>query len=557
MHDVLLNPLANSPEKSRGAIYTRREVVETILDLVGYTADFPLWQKSILEPCCGQGDFLLPIIARLIASYRRENGSLFGAGTALIDTVRAVEISTASHAMVSAAVVGFLEEEGVCCSDAEGLAAAWVIHSDFLLTRLPKAFDFIVGNPPYLRQERIPESLLAEYRRRYATLYDRADIYVPFIERSLNLLRTDGRLGFICSDRWMKNRYGGPLRRMVSNGFHLKYVLSVNEVPAFTEEVIAYPAIFVVENTIAILPTRVAASPKTLDELDLAARQMTSLAPLKSSTFRELRDIVADDAPWLTDESEHIALIRRMERDFPTLEEAGCRVGIGVATGADRIFIAPFDELDVEDERKLPLVGTRDIASGRVVWRGHGIINPFEPDGTIADLDRYPRFAKLIRQHEEVLRKRHVAQRSGAAWYRTIDRITTDLVAKPKLLIPDIKGAANVVYEEGRYYPHHNLYFVLSETWDLWALQAVLRSRLCQLFISSYSLQMQGGYFRFQAQYLRRLCVPKWETVRPALRKQLAEAARSSDAEACDRASAELFGLDDAELAMLEAIAKQ
>ena len=29
MHDVLLNPLADSPEKSRGAIYTRREVVET------------------------------------------------------------------------------------------------------------------------------------------------------------------------------------------------------------------------------------------------------------------------------------------------------------------------------------------------------------------------------------------------------------------------------------------------------------------------------------------------------------------------------------------------
>ena len=557
MHDVLLNPLADSPDKSRGAIYTRREVVETILDLIGYSSDLPLWEKTVLEPCCGQGDFLIPIIARLLASYRREHGSMFGAAAALKNAVCAVEIGTASHAMASATVDDFLESEGVSSADAEALAAAWVIHADFLLAQLPKAFDFIVGNPPYLRQERIPETLLAEYRRRYATLYDRADIYVPFIERSLNLLRTDGRLGFICSDRWMKNRYGGPLRRMVSNGFHLKYVLSVNEVPAFTAEVIAYPAIFVVENTMANLPTRVAASPRTLGELDLAARQMAGGVAPKGGAFRELSNVVAGDAPWLTDESEHVAIIRRMERDFPTLEEAGCRVGIGVATGADRIFIAPFDELDVEDERKLPLVGTRDIASGRVAWRGQGIVNPFEPDGTVASLDAYPRFAKFIRQHEEALRKRHVAQRSGAAWYRTIDRITTSLVAKPKLLIPDIKGAANVVYEEGRYYPHHNLYFVLSETWDLWALQAVLRSRLCQLFISSYSLQMQGGYFRFQAQYLRRLRVPKWETVSPSLRKRLAEAARTGDATACDRASAELFGLNDAELAVLESISKQ
>ncbi len=84
MHDVLLNPLADSPEKSRGAIYTRREVVETILDLIGYSPESPLWEKTVLEPCCGQGDFLLPIIARLLASYRREHGSMFGAASPLL-----------------------------------------------------------------------------------------------------------------------------------------------------------------------------------------------------------------------------------------------------------------------------------------------------------------------------------------------------------------------------------------------------------------------------------------------------------------------------------------
>src|SRR3546814_1594882 len=71
-----------------------------------------------------------------------------------------------------------------------------MIRDDFLLCSLSAMFDFVVGNPPYVRQERIPASLLAEYRRRYRTLYDRADLYVLFYERGLDLLAPGGRLGF-------------------------------------------------------------------------------------------------------------------------------------------------------------------------------------------------------------------------------------------------------------------------------------------------------------------------------------------------------------------------
>ena len=52
----------------------------------------------------------------------------------------------------------------------------------------------VIGNPPYVRQEMIPDVLLAEYRSRYTTVYDRADLYIPFIERSLRLLSTGARL---------------------------------------------------------------------------------------------------------------------------------------------------------------------------------------------------------------------------------------------------------------------------------------------------------------------------------------------------------------------------
>jgi hypothetical protein len=57
--------MAASGAEYRGAVFTRSEVVEFILDLAGYTAGKPLHRARILEPSMGHGDFLAPVIDRL------------------------------------------------------------------------------------------------------------------------------------------------------------------------------------------------------------------------------------------------------------------------------------------------------------------------------------------------------------------------------------------------------------------------------------------------------------------------------------------------------------
>jgi methylase of polypeptide subunit release factors len=113
---------------------------------------------------------------------------------------------TTIHRNTHAAVIALLKRKGIAANTATTLASLW-LSQDFLLASLEGEFDFVVGNPPYVRQELIPAPLLTEYRSRYQTMYDRADIYIPFIERSLSVL-SDGGSRFICADRWMKNRYG-------------------------------------------------------------------------------------------------------------------------------------------------------------------------------------------------------------------------------------------------------------------------------------------------------------------------------------------------------------
>ncbi|WP_262979957.1 TaqI-like C-terminal specificity domain-containing protein [Photorhabdus kleinii] len=146
---------------------------------------------------------------------------------------------------------------------------------------------------------------------------------------------------------------------------------------------------------------------------------------------------------------------------------------------------------------------------------------------------------------------RHCAQKAPANWYRTIDRITPSLAARPKLLIPDIKGQAHIVYEDGELYPHHNLYYVTSDDWDLRALQAVLLSAVTRLFVATYSTKMRGGFLRFQAQYLRRIRIPHWAEVPEPLRRELAEAAIKRDLQACNRAVFRLYDLSQEERSAL------
>lgn len=536
---------ASEIEDGHGAVYTRPEVVEFILDLVGYSPDKPLHRACLLEPSFGAGDFLRPIIRRLLQAWRQCGGD----SSELRQSLVAFELHRDTFGATRTAIKSDLIDEGFGPADAESLTAAWLRQGDFLLADSRDRFDYVVGNPPYVRQELIPAPLLREYRRRFHTLYDRADLYVPFIERSLSMLKQGGQQGFICADRWMKNRYGGPLRAFIADGFHLRTFVDMVGTQPFMKEVATYPAITVIareEGGATATAHRPGLLPGSLRSL---AEGLINGTP--SEQVKVIANVAIGDAPWLLDSADQMAVIRRLEAELPTLEEAGCKVGIGVATGADKAFIGEFSGLDVEPDRKLPLVTTKDIESGEVRWKGNGVINPFEDGGGLVDLVQYPRLAAHLERYRALIQNRHCAQKAPANWFRTIDRITPSLAKKPKLLIPDIKGAAHIVYEPGNLYPHHNLYFVVSDSWDLKALQAILSSSITRLFISTYSTRMRGGFMRFQAQYLRRIRVPQWSDIPPETRADLVRVAESRSRVVCDEVVFDLYKLTAAERSAL------
>jgi len=543
-----VNALATSSGRGeRGAVFTKAGVVDALLDLCGYTPDLPLEKYRVLEPSFGNGEFLVAILHRLIQSFKRSGAPWDQAVSALSEALRGVEIHRPSFEETARRAAQTLMDAGSDRDTAELLVQRWLINDDFLLTELDGRFDVVVGNPPYVRRERIPGPLLKEYKRRYVTLYDRADLYVPFYERGLSLLREGAFLGFICSNRWIKNKYGGPLRQKIAEGYSLNYYIDLERAEAFQSGVIAYPAITVLQRSSARRTLVVSAHRDTTVGLSDAVTRLAATAkssgPPVDSRIAEVTDVAHGRDPWLLDAPEIVAILRALERRLPTLEETNAKVGIGVATGADRVFIGDYEELPVEHTRKLRLAMAADCACGEVSWGGRGVVNPYLASGELAPLAEFPLFATYVRRHRALLEGRYTARKSPDKWYRTIDRIYAQLTHQPKLLIPDIRGEATICYDPGQTYPHHNLYVITSSVWNLRALQAILRSSAALLFVAAYGVRMAGGFLRFQAQYLRRIRCPHWDHLGVPARQALIAVASEPDQDIVDSVVMPLYGL--------------
>ncbi|HEX7244335.1 MAG TPA: N-6 DNA methylase [Solirubrobacterales bacterium] len=527
-----------------GEVFTRRWVVDLILDLSGYTPDKDLANLVVIEPACGSGAFLVALVERLIKSAKRHGRDL----AAIRHAIVARDLQ-AHHVAKSRAVAReALTAAGFDSGKSQRMARKWIQKGDFLLDPpAEQSADLVVGNPPYIRLEHVSPRLSSAYREACPTMGGRSDVYIGFYERGLAALCDEGILGFICADRWMRNAYGASLRNLIGSKYAVDAIVSMTAVDAFEDEVNAYPAITILRRGEQDTGPFIA-NAKPHFSADDAGRLIRVAAGRrgrsKSSAFSAARmpRWFQGTSGWPHGSPTRLAAIATLEGKLPTLEDPDrkTRVGIGLATGADRIFVTDNPNL-VEPERMLPMAMVRDLAGGNLNWSGHYLINPWDEEGLI-DLDRWPAMKAHLSTHEAALRKRHTAKKTGK-WHKTIDRVLDGLAESPKLYLPDFKESIFPVLDHGKTYPHHNLYWITSDEWDLEVLGGILLSDVSNMFIDAYSVRMRGGYLRFQAQYLRRIRVPRPDQVGAHARRALRDAFRSRDREKANHASLRLYGL--------------
>ncbi|MEZ8800574.1 TaqI-like C-terminal specificity domain-containing protein [Vibrio splendidus] len=528
-------------DSEKGEVFTKPEIVQFMLITSGIDSSILDSRTRILEPSCGQGEFVIAI-AQLLVDHINTSDTAVSVSN-YFNLIKAYEISDHSIHIAKNKTVAILED-AFDVEDAWTLVESWYCHGDFLLAPHNEKFTHVIGNPPYVRVENIPPKLLGIYRACFTTMKDRADLYVAFYEKSLSLLNTGGVLSFICTDRWTKNRYGSALRALISSTYQLDLFVDLYGQNAFQTKVLTYPAITQISRN-KQSTTTIIHNPTIHDEFSKQVYEALIDTKLKFDGKILRKDIVNDDKPWLFGCTDELDLIKRLEEQFPTIEEVGCQVLIGAATGNNKVYVVD-GSIPLEPCRMVPMIKAADISNGVLSETKSYLINTYDSNGVI-NLNDYPLLQAYLREHETALRSRHIAKNSPNAWFKTIDRVYPNRARQPKLLIPDIKSELTLVYDEGRYHPNNSIYYICSTEWDLLALKAVLMSGLGQMFVQAYSTKISGGNLRFQAQHLRRIRIPTWGSVNNKMRQALSKAAVEQNIQDAKVLVSDLYGFNEKE----------
>lgn len=510
-------------------IYTPAFIAAFMLDYVEARLGRCLsFSNRVLEPGAGEGAFVMPLIDRALASLRRPRWN----DPALDRFLVAYETNPTSLGVLRERVASRLAAAGCPTARVSALLDHWLRPGDFLRASLAPDFDAVIGNPPYVRFDAIADEDVEFYRKQYSTFRGRCDLCIPFFERGLELLAPGGVFSFICSNRFTKSDYGARLRALIASRYHVAAYLNLEHAPVFGPTVAAYPAIFVIDRRRGE-PTQAGA----FDRTDAASLPLS--LPPGHEGLSSFPNWYAGCDSWATTDPDELARLQQLRTRLPTLERSakGTRFGIGVATGADDVFVLPKHRPDIETAFQIPLVTGDDVRSGSG-WTGRHLLAPLDPNrsGRLANLAEFPGLAAYLRGHEARLRRRYIAKTHPRDWYRTLDVIHPELRRSPKILLPDIQPGGIVgLDEKGRWYPHHNLYWIVSNGWHLPALAALLASSFVASQIRGESSELRGGSIRYQAKNLAELRIPPAEAVRFREIKALESAWRGNDRDGIDR----------------------
>ena len=318
-------------------------------------------------------------------------------------------------------------------------------------------FDIVIGNPPYIRQEKIPnkQSLLNAFQnfqlekfkgKSYNLANSSADIFTYFYVKSLDLLKNEGFLSFITSNKWCRAGYGKNLREFILD-FKLDSHYDFNGVKIF-ESAQVDTAI----TTLQYMPNKNYA----LCFLSFTKEDNDISEVIKNKQWLIPQDSLSTDS-FIFTSPEITALKAKIEKIGTPLKEWDISIYRGILTGYNEAFIIDSAKRDEilrncvsENERQRtselikPILRGRDIKRYSYEWAGLWIIfiswhfpntqNPKSMEENEADLaEQYPSLYNHLLYHKEKLSKRnkdetgiryewYCLQRYGANYYQEFEK---------------------------------------------------------------------------------------------------------------------------------------
>ncbi|MCB0065479.1 MAG: Eco57I restriction-modification methylase domain-containing protein, partial [Caldilineaceae bacterium] len=359
-----------------------------------------------------------------------------------------------------------------------------------------EGFDVVIGNPPYVRQEKLKE-LKPALQAAYECYTGTADLYVYFFERGFQALKAGGVLSYISSNKYFRAGYGRKLRTFLRDQSTIRRLIDFGDAPVFSA--IAYPSIIVLvkakphDNRIQTLTWE--AGPPISDFPEIVA----------TDSFALSQDKLTPES-WRLEPPTVLRLLERLRRSgVPLGDYVKGRLYRGVVTGLNEAFVvdrATRDRLIAEDPASAELL--KPFLRGRDVKRW--TIQDTELYlcfiGWDTPITNYPALYMHLKQYEDALKKRPEVKQGRFQWY-ALSRYASEYwqeFERPKIFLPAIAQSTEYAADYEGYYGNDKTSICVSD--DVEYLLGLLNSDILWWFMKQTAASKQGGFYEFKPMYV-------------------------------------------------------
>jgi len=363
-------------------------------------------------------------------------------------------------------------------------------------------FDVVIGNPPYVRAEIIPQADIEYYRHTYEVFTPDGDLFSYFYEKGLNLLNSKGLFGFI-SNTFDKTNAGLTLRRYLQENTIFEGYIDFTEVQIF-EGATTYPIILLLSKGYKkdnkFVYTKI---PKEMQgNVDI------NIAPNK----HVIQSHLTDD-PWSFHNAEMVEVMKKISA-YKTIREQYGKCYRGLLTGLNEAFIIN-EEIKAElvkqdansDELIKPIFEGRDLNK----WYNSSLPkylicthNGYD-DIDAVNIEDYPAIKDYLSSFEPQLSKRYD---KGDTAFNLRNCAYQPLFYQSKIIWGNLQNSNKFSWDEQGTIISAPACMLPT---DNKALLGVLNSKLVWTFLTNICVVRNGGYIEVKPQYFEKIPVPLLE----------------------------------------------
>ncbi|MDH5266194.1 MAG: N-6 DNA methylase [Candidatus Bathyarchaeota archaeon] len=406
-------------------------------------------------------------------------------------------------------------------------------------------YEFVVGNPPYVKVQRIPKHLRNQYRESYETAYGKFDLYILFLEKGIDWLQKSGKIGFITNNKFVQSHYGKSIREFILKNCIIEQFLDFGDSGVFSE-VTNYPSIYIL--------TKTKRPDHNMRFVRVKKTKENLLDHIKKSIGKqEYSDLYVDifqvnqsnleKEKWRFLPETHFRLMKKIEKNSDyTLEKICKRISVGIqATPIDIFWVHLMHDLpnglariqplgylntgkyfEIEKALLKKLIKGEFIKRWDIDWQNLWIIYPHRIDqGKVVVIPRteleklYPKTWAYFKEHEKILKSKEYlmnAIKNGLRheWYEIWCPRNPEWLGQKKVVTPDVSDKSNFALDEEKYYITDTTYGLIlkdnfRDKYNYYLLLAELNSKLLEFYLKQTSPFVSGKYFRYKTQYLEKL----------------------------------------------------